>query len=329
MQESNCNIIHSATHLALSGGIGGAKLALGFEHVFHSPKLMIAGNTGDDFKHFGLHISPDLDTLLYTLSGRSDSERGWGLANETWSFMEAIKEIGGETWFQLGDRDLATHVERTRRLNQGEKLSSITSLFCRRYGIKAQIVPASDDPLQTLVETQEGVLSFQHYFVKEQCRPKIISLKYNGSEKAQPCSVLTEVLNSSQLETIIICPSNPFLSIDPILSVRGIKEGLKKSKAKVIAVSPIVGGDAVKGPTAKNLRDLGYPVSALAVAEYYSDLIEGFILDIKDEKDASQIESLGIKVGLADTVMKDLQSKIGLARRVLDFSETLLNFFHP
>ena len=207
--------------------------------------------------------------------------------------MDTIKEIGGETWFQLGDRDLATHVERTHRLNQGEKLSAITSMLCRKYKIEAQIIPATDDLLQTIVETNEGVLSFQHYFVRKQCKPTIISLKFNGSEKAKPCIGLEQVLNSSKLETIIICPSNPFLSIDPILSVKGIKEGLKKSRAKVIAVSPIVGGIAVKGPTANNLRDLGYPVSALAVAKYYSSFIDGFILDKRDEDDASRIESLG------------------------------------
>ena len=314
---------HTVTHLALSGGIGGAKLSLGLEHVIQSPKLMIAGNTGDDFRHMGLYISPDLDTLMYTLSGRSDPERGWGLADETWSFMETIKEMGGETWFQLGDRDLATHVERTNRLNQDEKLSAITSLFCNKYGIKAQIIPATDDPLQTLVETEGGLVSFQYYFVKEQCKPKIISLQFNGSETAKPCSDLEQVLGSSKLETVIICPSNPFLSIDPILSVKGIKDGLKQNRAKVIAVSPIVGGDAVKGPTAKNLRDLGYPVSALAVAKYYSSFINGFVLDKRDEHDASLIESLGIKVFLEDTIMTDLKSKIRLAKRVLDFSKSL------
>ena len=271
----------------------------------------------------GLYISPDLDTLMYTLAGRSDPERGWGLANETWSFMETIKDMGGETWFQLGDRDLATHVERTNRLNQDEKLSAITSLFCRKYGIEAQIIPATDDPLQTLVETMEGLISFQNYFVREQCKPKIISLQFNGSETARPCTDLEQVLNCSKLETVVICPSNPFLSIDPILSVKGIKEGLKQNRAKVIAVTPIVGGDAVKGPTAKNLRDLGYPVSALAVAKYYSSFIDGFILDKEDVQDASLIESLGIKVCLEDTIMIDLKSKIRLAKRVLDFSKSL------
>ena len=323
MQESGSHCINTVTHLALSGGIGGAKLSLGLEHVIQSPKLMIAGNTGDDFRHMGLYISPDLDTLMYTLSGRSDPERGRGLANETWSFMETIKEIGGVTWFQLGDRDLAIHVERTNRLNQDEKLSEITSLFCKKCGIKAQIIPATNDPLQTLVETEEGLVSFQNYFVREQCKPKIISLQFKGSETAKPCIELEKVLSSSKLETVIICPSNPFLSIDPILSVKGIKEGLKQNRAKVIAVSPIVGGDAVKGPTAKNLRDLGYPVSALAIAKYYSSFINGFILDKRDEHEASLIESLGIKVCLEDTIMIDLKSKIRLAKRVLDFSNSL------
>ncbi|MFL2750240.1 MAG: 2-phospho-L-lactate transferase [bacterium] len=311
------------THLAFSGGIGGAKLALGLEHLFNSPKLMIAGNTGDDFEHFGLNISPDLDTLMYTLSGKSDLERGWGLANETWSFMKTMKEIGGEAWFQLGDRDLAIHVERTRRLNEGERLSLITSNFCRKLGVKSQIVPATDDSLKTLVKTPEGILNFQHYFVKDQCRSKIIALQFEGSENAQPCSALEEVLESLLLKTVVVCPSNPFLSIDPILAIKGLREKLKKSKARVIAVSPIVGGNAVKGPTANNMRDLGFTVSACSIAKYYSDFIDGFILDKGDEKEITEIESLGIRVGLADIVMTDLQSKIKLAEDVLRFSETL------
>ena len=311
------------THLALSGGIGGAKLALGLEYIFNSTNLMIAGNTGDDFEHFGLNISPDLDTLLYTLSGKSNLERGWGLANETWSFMKAMKEIGGETWFQLGDRDLAIHVERTRRLKEGERLSLITSSFCRKFGVKSHIVPATDDSLKTLVKTPKGILSFQHYFVRDQCRPKILGLKYEGLENAQPCPALEEALESSLLETIVVCPSNPFLSIDPILAVKGVREKLKSSKARVIAVSPIVGGDAVKGPTANNLRDLGFSVSAYTIAKYYSDFIDGFMLDKGDENEISRIESLGIQVGLADTVMTDLQSKIKLAEDVLRFSETV------
>ena len=311
------------THLALSGGIGGAKLALGLEYIFNSTNLMIAGNTGDDFEHFGLNISPDLDTLLYTLSGKSDPERGWGLANETWSFMKAMKEIGGETWFQLGDRDLAIHVERTRRLKEGERLSLITSSFCRKFGVKSQIVPATDDPLKTLVKTPKGILCFQHYFVRDQCRPKILGLKFEGLENAQPCQALEEALESSLLETVVVCPSNPFLSIDPILAVKGVREKLKSSNARVIAVSPIVGGDAVKGPTANNMRDLGFTVSAYTVAKYYSDFIDGFMLDKGDENEISRIESLGMQVGLADTVMTDLQSKIKLAEDVLRFSKTL------
>ena len=313
----------TVTHLALSGGIGGAKLAMGLEYIFNSTNLMIAGNTGDDFEHFGLNISPDLDTLLYTLSGKSDPERGWGLANETWSFMKAMKEIGGETWFKLGDRDLAIHVERTRRLKEGERLSLITSSFCRKFGVKSQIVPATDEPLKTLVKTPEGILSFQHYFVRDQCRPKILALQYEGSENAQPCPPLEEALESSLLQTVVVCPSNPFLSIDPILAVKGVREKLKSSNARVIAVSPIVGGDAVKGPTANNLRDLGFSVSAYTIAKYYSDFIDGFMLDKGDENEISRIESQGIQVGLAETVMTDLQSKIKLAEDVLRFSKTL------
>ena len=204
-----------------------------------------------------------------------------------------------------------------------ESLSSITSSFCRKFGVKSQIVPATDDPLKTLVKTLEGILSFQHYFVRDQCRPKILGLNYEGSENAQPCPALEEALESSLLETVVLCPSNPFLSIDPILAVKGVREKLKSSNARVLAVSPIVGGDAVKGPTANNLRDLGFSVSAYAIAKYYSDFIDGFMLDKGDENEISRIESLGIQVGLADTVMTDLQSKIKLAEDVLRFSKTL------
>ncbi len=237
--------------------------------------------------------------------------------------MKAMEEIGGETWFQLGDRDLATHVERTKRLKEGEKLSSITANFCRKFGVKALIVPATDDPLKTLVKTPEGIMNFQQYFVRDQCRSKIISLQYEGSENAQLCSALEETLENSVLESVVVCPSNPFLSIDPILAIKGLREKLKKSKASVIAVSPIVGGNAVKGPTANNMRDLGFTVSACSIAKYYSDFIDGFILDKGDENEITEIESLGIRVGLADTVMNDLQSKIKLAEDVLRFSETL------
>ena len=259
----------SPKFIAVSGGVGGAKLALGLEKIIQSEDLMVIGNVGDDFRHFGLHISPDIDTLLYTLSGKSDVEKGWGLANETWEFMSAMKELGGDTWFQLGDRDLATNVERTRRLQSGESLSEITDYFRRTFGIGAKIVPATDDQLRTIVETDICVLNFQEYFVRERCNPRIHNLHFQGSNSAFPQQELTKALRSKELQNIIFCPSNPLLSIDPILSIQGLKRAFADSGAKIVAVTPIVGGAAIKGPAAKNLRELGYPVSATTVAKHY------------------------------------------------------------
>ncbi len=229
---------NSPKFIAVSGGVGGAKLALGLEKIIQSEDLMVVGNVGDDFRHFGLHISPDIDTLLYTLSGKSDVEKGWGLANETWQFMSAMKELGGDTWFQLGDRDLATHVERTQRLQNGESLSEITDYFRRTFGIGATIIPATDDQLRTIVETDIGVLNFQEYFVRERCNPRIHNLHFQGSESAFPQQKLTKALRNKKLQSIIFCPSNPLLSIDPILSIQGLKRAFADSGAKIVAVTP-------------------------------------------------------------------------------------------
>lgn len=310
-------------YIALSGGVGGAKLALGLEKIIQSEDLMVIGNVGDDFQHFGLHISPDLDTLLYTLSGKSNPEQGWGLANETWEFMSAMRELGGDSWFQLGDRDLATHVERTRRLQIGQSLSEITIYFRQNFGIGAAILPATDDYLRTIVETDMGVLSFQEYFVRERCNPSIQNLYFQGSESAQITTELTKALESKELETIIFCPSNPLLSIDPILSIQGLKKAFVDSGAKIVAVTPIVGGTAIKGPAAKNLRELGYTVSASTVAKHYQGLIHGFVLDQKDHKEAKKIEKLGISVLVADTIMNDLETKVKLAEKTLRFANSI------
>ena len=310
-------------YIALSGGVGGAKLALGLEKIIQSEDLMVIGNVGDDFRHFGLHISPDIDTLLYTLSGKSDVEKGWGLADETWEFMSAMKKLGGETWFQLGDRDLATHVERTQRLQSGESLSEITEYFRRTFGIGAKIIPATDDKLRTIVETDIGVLNFQEYFVRERCNPLIQNLHFQGSESAFPQQELTKALKSKELQSIIFCPSNPLLSIDPILSIQGLKKAFADSGAKIVAVTPIVSGVAIKGPAAKNLRELGYPVSATTVAKHFQGLIHGFVLDKRDHQEAQQIEGLGIEVLVTDTIMNDLEIKIQLAEKTLRFANSI------
>ena len=314
---------NSPKFIAVSGGVGGAKLALGLEKIIQSEDLMVIGNVGDDFQHFGLHISPDIDTLLYTLSGKSDIEKGWGLANETWEFMSAMKELGGDIWFQLGDRDLATHVERTRRLQHGESLSEITDYFRRTFGIGATIIPVTNDQLRTIVETDIGVLNFQEYFVRERCNPRIQNLHFQGSESAYPQKELTKALGSTELQSIIFCPSNPLLSIDPILSIQGLKKAFADSGAKIVAVTPIVGGAAIKGPAAKNLRELGYPVSATTVAKHYQGLIHGFVLDKRDHQEAQQIEELGIAVLVAETIMNDLETKIQLAEKTLQFAKSI------
>ena len=311
----------SPSVLALSGGIGGAKLALGLTQAMPPESLLIVGNTGDDFEHLGLHVSPDLDTLMYTLSGKADPEKGWGLASESWAFMQALEALGGETWFQLGDGDLATHVERTQRLRAGEHLTEIISDFCRRLGIASRIVPVSDDPVRTIVETPDGDLAFQHYFVRERCQSTVSGFRFQGADAAQPSPFFLEALKAPSLQAVVICPSNPFLSIDPILAVRGVREALQTCRAPVIAVSPLVGGDAVKGPTAKNLRELGHPVSATAVANYYRDFLKGFVVDTRDKATVPEIEKLGLTVEVADTLMTDLESKAALARIVLNFSQ--------
>ena len=311
----------SPSVLALSGGIGGAKLALGLTQAMPPESLLIVGNTGDDFEHLGLHVSPDLDTLMYTLSGKADPEKGWGLASESWAFMQALEALGGETWFQLGDGDLATHVERTQRLRAGEHLTEIISDFCRRLGIASRIVPVSDDPVRTIVETPDGDLAFQHYFVRERCQSTVSGFRFQGADAAQPSPFFLEALKAPSLQAVVICPSNPFLSIDPILAVRGVREALQTCRAPVIAVSPLVGGDAVKGPTAKNLRELGHPVSATAVANYYRDFLKGFVVDTRDKATVPEIEKLGLTVEVANTLMTDLESKAALARIVLNFSQ--------
>jgi len=308
------------TILALSGGIGGAKLALGLTQAMPPEKLMIVGNIGDDFVHCGLHISPDLDTLMYTLSGKSDPEKGWGLARESWTVMRTMNEMGSETWFQLGDRDLATHLERTRRLSEGDSLSAITTYFCHKFGIVSRIIPASNDSVRTIIETTEGNLSFQNYFVQNRCQPIATGLRFQGADKALPHPEFIKILQSPFLKAVLICPSNPFLSIDPILAVQGVREALQGCSVPVIAVSPIISTDSVKGPTAKIMRELGLPVSAIAVANYYRDFLDGFILDTQDEKEASEIRKMSISVKITEILMKDLATKTKLANTVLDFS---------
>jgi LPPG:FO 2-phospho-L-lactate transferase len=304
--------------LALSGGIGGAKLALGLSRVLRPERLIVVANTGDDFEHLGLAISPDLDTLMYTLAGVSDPDKGWGRRDETWTFMAALGALGGETWFQLGDGDLATHVERTRRLAAGETLSRITADFCGRLGVRAKILPMSEERVRTRLRCAEGWLDFQDYFVRRRCTPAVMELAYDGAASARPQADFVAALADPRLRAVVICPSNPYLSIDPILALPGVREGLASCAAPVVAVSPIIGGRAVKGPTAKMMTELGLPVSAAAVARHYAGLIDIYVIDRGDTETASLPHVRTVK---AATLMTTLADREALARAVLAFAD--------
>jgi LPPG:FO 2-phospho-L-lactate transferase len=306
--------------VALSGGIGGAKLALGLSRIMPADNLLVVANVGDDFEHLGLHISPDTDTLMYTLAGLDNTKLGWGRRDETWSFMETLTVLGGEDWFRLGDRDLAVHVERTCRLRRGETLSAITADFCRRLGVGPRVLPATDDPVRTRLRTDEGWLDFQDYFVRLQCRPVVRELAFEGAEDARPHPGLLAALRDKQLRAVIICPSNPFISVEPILAAPGMRQALSACTVPVIAVSPIIGGRAVKGPTAKIMAELGMKPSAAAVAERYGDLIDGYVMDIGDAEEAAHVAP---RVTLAPTLMTNLAEREELARVVLESANAL------
>ena len=302
--------------VALCGGVGGAKLALGLYRVLEPGQLSVIVNTGDDFDHLGLHISPDLDTVLYTLAGIADRERGWGRAEETWNFMDALRGRGGESWFQLGDRDLATHITRTQWLREGGALSEFVSQTARALGISARILPMSDDPVRTIVETAEGDLPFQHYFVRRRCEPAVKKIRFEHAAKAVPAPGVLNLLSQPGLRAIVICPSNPYLSVDPILAVPGIRSALLNA-VPVIAVSPIIGGQAVKGPTAKIMRELGIVVNTQAIAAHYRGLIDALVID---EADAADQANNDVPIMRTRTMMKTLEDREQLARDVLSFA---------
>ena len=306
--------------IALSGGVGGAKLALGLSRVLPAEELLVVCNTGDDFEHLGLCISPDIDTVMYTLAGLANQEFGWGRRDETWSFMETLATVGGETWFRLGDRDLAVHVERTRRLRAGEPLSAVTADLCRRLGVGPRVLPMSDDPVRTRVHTDEGWLDFQDYFVHRHCEPVTRELAFHGAEDARAQPEFLAALADSTLQAVVICPSNPFISIEPILAVPGVRAALVACKAPVIAVSPIIAGRAIKGPTAKMMTELGMDPSAGTVAARYADLLDGYVID---HADMAEVVSIDARVTLAQTLMTTLEDREALARTVLDAAAVL------
>ena len=306
--------------VALSGGVGGTKLVLGLTHVLDPEAFLVVANTGDDFEHLGLHVSPDLDTLTYTLAGLANSSTGWGRAGESWGFMTALEALGGEIWFRLGDGDLAMHVERTRRLRAGESLTAVTAHLTAQLGIATRILPMSDEPVRTVVETAGGPLAFQHYFVREKCAPAVTGFTFAGAEAAPPNPGFLAALEAPGLEAIVICPSNPFISIDPILALPGVRDRLAASPAPVVAVSPLVGGEAVKGPTAKMMEELGLAKSTTEVARHYAGLLDGFVIDTVDDGAADAVRALGIEVLVTGTVMESLDDRIALARATLAFA---------
>lgn len=300
---------------ALAGGVGGAKLAHGLAQILPPENLTIIVNTGDDFEHLGLSISPDLDTVCYTLAGLANPETGWGRVGETWNTITNIEKLRGPAWFRLGDQDIATHLERTRRLKEGQSLSQITRDFCEAWGIQHVILPMSDSPVRTIVNSDEGELPFQEYFVHRRCEPRVRGFRFDGAEEAEPAPGVREALTSA--DAVVFCPSNPWVSIDPILQV------VKEINKPIVAVSPIIGGKTVKGPAAKMYAELGIEPSALAVARHYRTILTGFVLDNADSESEMDIKALNVQTLITDTLMNQPTDRARLANDVLHFIRSL------
>jgi LPPG:FO 2-phospho-L-lactate transferase len=309
----------AGTWVVLSGGSGGVKLAVGLAQLL-GERLSIIVNTGDDFTHLGLYISPDLDTVLYALSGILNEETGWGRRAETWTFMRALGELGEPTWFKLGDGDLATHVDRTWRLRAGARLTQIGAHQATALGVRARILPMSDDPIRTVVETDTGALSFQEYFVRDGCRPVVRATRFDGAGAARPTREVIEALSAPDLAGIILGPSNPWLSVEPILAVPGMADLMRASGAPIVAVSPIIGGKAVKGPTAKIMAELGLEPDSRTIARHYAGLIHGFVIDSADEGLQGEVR---LDVVVTNTMMRSLDDKVALAQQCMTLCRRL------
>ena len=309
--------------VALAGGVGGAKLAVGLAAVLLPKALAIVVNAGDDFEHLGFTVCPDLDTVMYTLAGVNNRKTGWGRAGETWQFMNEIKRLGDEDWFQLGDRDLALHVLRAQALARGEPLSQVTRDLAARFGIKHVILPMSDTPVRTRVKTTSGELAFQDYFVRQRCKPRVTGFRFAGARNARVPDVLARVMRG-RVDAVVLCPSNPFVSIAPILSVPAIDAWLKARTFPVIAVSPIVGGAAIKGPAAKMMRELGIKPTALEIVRHYGDAVDHWVIDQQDAELSDDIERMGKRVLVTDTLMTSRRKSAALARRVLGFARSAI-----
>ncbi|MEI6291153.1 MAG: 2-phospho-L-lactate transferase [Chloroflexota bacterium] len=301
--------------MALAGGVGGAKLAYGLAKIIPNTDLTIIVNTGDDFDYWGLRICPDLDTVTYTLADLANSETGWGRKDETWQVIENVKLLGGDTWFNVGDKDLATHLDRTTRLKNGEPLSSIVKHFCNNWNINTSVIPMTDDVVSTIVDTVEfGELPFQTYFVKNKCLPAVTGFRFSGIEEAMPAPGVLSKINEA--DAVVFCPSNPWVSIDPILKINSMKDALNGKK--IFAVSPIINGNTIKGPAAKMYQELGFEPSSFSVANHYSGLVTDFVLDVQDYKLGPKIKNLGINTHIIDTIMKNNSDRIKLAQFVLN-----------
>jgi len=300
---------------ALAGGTGAAKLLRGLASARPRHELTVIGNTGDDAEIWGLHVSPDLDTVMYALAGRLDAMRGWGVADDTFRCLEAMGDLGAETWFNLGDRDLATHLYRTRALGDGTPLSAVTAELCRRLGVAARILPMSDNPVRTRVRTPDGWLSFQEYFVREKAQVRVLDVEYAGAAASRPAPGVLEALREADL--VVVCPSNPVTSVGPVLAVPGMAQALGAARSRVVAVSPIVGGAAVSGPAGELMRARGLPVSPVGVAAAYAPWLGTLVIDRSDAARVPELERLGVRTVLADILMTDRDREIALAQLTL------------
>ncbi|MCS7055532.1 MAG: 2-phospho-L-lactate transferase [Thermoflexales bacterium] len=307
--------------VVFAGGVGGAKLADGMTRSTDDASLTIIVNTADDFELYGLYISPDLDTVMYTLAGIANPETGWGIAGDTFQNFEMLARYGVSPWFRIGDRDMATHLLRTQMLRNGATLAEVTHTLSRRLGVKARILPMTNDRVRTVVDTDEGLYAFQEYFVKLKWQPEVRSLIYEGAEEAEPLPDALRAIETA--DTIVIAPSNLYLSIDPILAIPGMRDAVMNASAPIIAVTPIIAGEAVKGPAAKLMRELGSEASAAAVAQHYAEFLNGFVLDERDAEFQPRIEAMGIGVLLADTLMRDADDRARLACEVITFADRL------
>ncbi len=301
---------------ALAGGVGAARFLSGLARLVEGEDLSVIVNTGDDIELFGLHISPDVDIITYTLAGIVDEEKGWGIRGDTFRCLETLKKFGSEAWFNLGDKDLATHIFRTALLKKGFKLSEVTARISHALGLKVTILPMTEDKFETRIVTESGSVHFEEYLIKRGTKDKVSDIEFIGVENAKPAVGVIESIMKSQL--VVICPSNPVVSIGTILAVKGVRDTLRSTNAKKVAVSPIVAGAPIKGPADKLLRGLGMEVSAYSVAKLYSDFLDTFILDTADSAERNRIEKLGIEVKVTNTIMKSIEDKIDLARTVLE-----------